>query len=207
MQGSSQVPSDGTLLDAWRRGDPAAFDALVERHERALLAHARSMVGAGGAPDAAQETLVRLARKPPSVPEGVRGDADGERAALAGWLHRVLRRVCLDQVRAERRRRRREREAAAVEAVAGGQESVEHGELREVVERELGRLPEAQREVLVLRLFGERSYREIAEITGKKVGTVGWLISAGLARLAEGLLPLVTPEQGAREAQVGWTEQ
>lgn len=203
MRGSGEGPSDGTLLDAWRRGDPAAFDGLVGRHERALIAHAESLVGASGAQDAVQETLVRLAHRPPALPTQVRGDGEGERAVLAAWLHRVLRRVCLDQLRAERRRRRREREAAAAEAVAGGQEGVEQGELREVVERGMQRLPEAQREVLVLRLFGERSYREIAEITGKKVGTVGWLISEGLARLAEELGPVVAPET-AQEARVTW---
>jgi DNA-directed RNA polymerase specialized sigma24 family protein len=39
--------------------------------------------------------------------------------------------------------------------------------------------------------LGERSYKEIAEITGKKLGTVGWLVSEGLARLSTSLAPLV----------------
>ena len=41
--------------------------------------------------------------------------------------------------------------------------------------RALAPLAPEQREVLVLRLLGERCYKEIAEITGKKIGTVGWL--------------------------------
>ena len=60
----------------------------------------------------------------------------------------------------------------------------------------LARLPEDQREVLVLRLFGERSYREIAEITGRKVGTIGWLVSVGMKALARELnVPVIALSQ------------
>ena len=46
----------------------------------------------------------------------------------------------------------------------------------------------------MLRLFDEKSYAEIAEITGRKVGTVGWLISVGMKALAEELAPLAHGE-------------
>ncbi len=54
--------------------------------------------------------------------------------------------------------------------------------------------------MLVLRLFGERSYKEIAGITGKKIGTVGWLISVGLKALATELAPLVALPDDARSS-------
>ena len=47
-----------------------------------------------------------------------------------------------------------------------------------------------------LRLLGEKSYREISEITGKKVGTVGWLVSVGLKALCVELGPLLGGESG-----------
>jgi RNA polymerase sigma-70 factor (ECF subfamily) len=77
-----------------------------------------------------------------------------------------------------------------------------------VVEAELQKLPGDQREVLVLRLLGERSYKEIAEITGKKVGTVGWLVSEGLKALSANLAPLFdgpVPEVAPTQARVGRT--
>jgi len=98
--------------------------------------------------------------------------------------------------RSEKGRRGREEGAAGTEATAGGVERVEQEDTRAAVERGIERLPDDQREVLVLRLIGERSYREIAEITGKKVGTVGWLISEGLSALGRDLAHLV-PAQGA----------
>jgi RNA polymerase sigma factor (sigma-70 family) len=97
----------------------------------------------------------------------------------------------MDDVRTEKRRRRREEEAAGREAVSGGFDGIEEADTRAAVERGLERLPKDQREVLVLRLIGERSYREIADITGKKVGTVGWLISEGLDALGRELAHLL----------------
>ena len=46
--------------------------------------------------------------------------------------------------------------------------------------------------MLVLRLLGDKSYREIADITGKKIGTVGWLVSVGLKALSAELAPLLS---------------
>ncbi len=189
-------PSDGQLLAAWigddsGRGDSSAFEALVARHERALLRHARALLSDWKAgEDAVQETFLRLARRPPTLDADVQGDPRAESAVLASWLHQVLRNLCMDTKRSETRRRRRETEAAAGEATSGGMEAVDAADTKAAVERGLARLPEEQREVLVLRLFDEKSYAEIAAITGRKVGTVGWLISIGMKALAAELAPL-----------------
>jgi RNA polymerase sigma-70 factor (ECF subfamily) len=184
-------PSDGRLLAAWGRGDAGAFEALVARHERALLCHARALLGDRRAgEDAVQEAFLRLAQRPPTLAADVQGDPRAESAVLSSWLHQVLRNLCMDTKRSEKRRRRREEEAAAGEATSGGTETVEAADTRAAVERGLARLPEEQREVLVLRLLDEKSYAEIAAITGRKVGTVGWLISIGMKALAAELAPL-----------------
>jgi RNA polymerase sigma factor (sigma-70 family) len=79
---------------------------------------------------------------------------------------------------------------------------VEETDTRLIVKREIEKLPADQREVLVLRLLGDRSYKEIAEITGKKIGTVGWLVSIGLQALGNRLEPLLAlSETNARSAR------
>jgi RNA polymerase sigma factor (sigma-70 family) len=186
--------SDGDLLAAWHAGHGEAFEALVNRYQARLLRHARSFLGEGRAyEDVVQETFLRLADHPPVLAE--EGDPRAEEAQLAAWLFKVTRNCCMDAQRSEQRRRRREEEMARTEAVAGGHGRVEGDDTRAAVERSLQRLPDDQREVLALRLFGERSYKEIAELTGKKIGTVGWLISEGLKALSQQLAPLV---DGAR---------
>jgi len=189
-------PSDGALLQAHRRGDARAFAELVRRHEDPLLQHARALLGRGSVyEDVVQEGFLRLAQAPPTLPDAVLGDPRAERAHLGAWLHTVVRNLCMDTMRSETRRRRREEGVASHEGQADvGMAAVDEQDTRAAVRRELEKLPDDQREVLVLRLVRDRSYKEIAEITGKKIGTVGWLISVGLQELAERLGPLVAVE-------------
>ena len=183
-------PTDGQLLGAFRAGDTSAFTELVNRHQATLLRHARALLGPGSSyEDVVQEVFLKLAQSPPELTT----EADGEgreRVQLLSWLHKVTRNACMDTVRAEKRRKRREEDVAASEGHHGGIAAIDARDTRARVERELERLPIDQREVLVLRLLGERSYKEIAEITGKKIGTVGWLVSEGLKTLSRELSPL-----------------
>lgn len=187
---SSDPRPDAELLAAWRSGDVAAFETLLRRHETPLIRHARVFVAHGrDAEDVVQETFLKLAQSPP--------EPRPEPGALAAWLHRVARNLATDAARAEARRRKREERAAAEEETAGGLDAVEADDTRAAVERGLERLPDDQREVLTLRLFGERSYAEIATITGKKTGTIGWLLSVGMKALAAELGSLVPSERAA----------
>ncbi len=184
--------SEATLLDRYRAGDSGAFAALVRRYQGPLLRHAEGLLGSGtSCEDVVQEAFIRLARQPPTLADEVLGDPRAEGAQLASWLHKVTRNLCMDLLRSEGRRKRRERDTATAEAVEGGLSSVEADDTCAAVRRSLERLPGDQREVLVLRLLGDKSYREIADVTGKKVGTVGWLISVGLKALAGELAPLL----------------
>jgi RNA polymerase sigma-70 factor (ECF subfamily) len=199
--------SDGALLRALAQRQGDALAELVRRYEDVLLKHARALLGSGGPfEDAVQDTFLRLFERPPQL-SGAGPEA--ESAQLRSWLHTVLRNCCMDTLRSDERRRQREHAAAGHEPAprsrAGGAEQVEQDDTRAAVERELARLPLDQREVLVLRLVGERSYREIAEITGRKVGTVGWLISEGLKPLSEKLAPLAggIPRSGALPGVAG----
>lgn len=189
-------PSDGTLLAALERGDHSALTELLDRHQAVLLRHARALVGEGGPfEDVVQETFLKLLERPPKLPPEVLGDQPLERAHLRSWLHKVTRNLCMDTLRSEVRRKVREEAVASTELAHDGRSSgasfAEGRDTRAAVERELAKLPGEQREVLVLRLLGDRSYKEIAEITGKKIGTVGWLVSEGLKALAERLQPLL----------------
>lgn len=200
--------SDGSLLAEFARGKREALAALISRHEAALLRHARALVGDRAlAEDVVQDTFLRFVERPPTLPAESIGHPEAERAQLAAWLHKVTRNLCMDRIRSDARRRAREEERAAPEAVRREVEPAEEQDTRAAVERGLARLSADQREVLALRLFGERSYEEIAGITGKKIGTVGWLVSTGLRALSRELEPLLAIEGhrsrvGAAEARV-----
>lgn len=184
--------SDGQLLRAFRGGDANAFHALVDAHQAPLLRHARALVGRKHLQeDVVQDVFLKLAQSPPQLPPEVDGDPAQERAFLRSWLHKVTRNAAMDVIRSESRRKKREQDVALDDSATGGIEAVEASDTRAAVERTLAKLPVDQREVLVLRLLGERSYKEIAEITGKKIGTVGWLVSVGIKTLSQELAPLL----------------
>ncbi|MEM7306824.1 MAG: RNA polymerase sigma factor [Planctomycetota bacterium] len=198
--------SQGDLLSAWCDGDAAAFDRLVSLYEARLLRHARSILGeCAEYEDVVQEAFLRLAKAPPTL--AATGEAEAEEAQLTSWLYKVTKNCCMDALRSNNRRKKREEEVALTEATSGGIARVEEDDTRMAVERGLQKLPLDQREVLALRLFGDRSYKEIAEITGKKIGTVGWLISVGLKALQGELASLLQPRAAGHDttgdAQVG----
>lgn len=183
-------PSDVELLRAHRAGDVDAFTRLVERFQGTLLRHARMLLlnrgSAGTADDAVQEVFLKLARNPP--------DPDDVSIQLGAWLHRVTRNRCLDMLRSDTRRRDREVDVGTPETdspLDPALAAVDANDTRGAVERTLKKLPDDQREAVTLRLLEERSYAEIASITGRKIGTVGWLISQGMKALATELSPLL----------------
>ena len=85
---------EGQQILAARRRDPAAFEALVRRHQSPLYNFCLRMLGrADDAADVAQETFVQLFTH--------LGQLD-EREPIAPWLFRVARNRCIDVIRRRR---------------------------------------------------------------------------------------------------------
>lgn len=163
-------------------GDEDAFRDLVERHESQVYRLALQLLGDPvSAEEAAQEAFVRLYRSLDSL----RGEA-----RLSTWLHRVTVNLCRDE---QRRLKRAERftdldDAAPKLVVLGSQtDDLEREEMRQRIRAALERLPEHQKEAIVLRYLSELSYAEISEVTGASPNTVASRVYRGLRRLG-GLL-------------------
>ena len=83
--------SDATLVERTRRGDAAAFDALVRRHLRAAYAVALARVGEpADAEDVCQDGFITALR---------RIDDCRQPDRFAAWLLRIVRNRAHDQVR------------------------------------------------------------------------------------------------------------
>lgn len=167
--------SDAELL---RRScaDPSVFAGLYERHGLAVRRYVVRRVGAGPAEDLAAEVFVRAFRG--------RDRYRAEYDSALPWLLGVAHHVIADHRRAERRR------LAALERLArSAPQLVEHQDagLAPEVARELRRLPEADRDALLLVVWGELSYEEAASALGVAVGTVSSRITRARQRLAAAL--------------------
>lgn len=143
--------------------------SAVARYEGPLTGYAARILGdAEKARDVVQEAFLRLCAQDVSKLDGHLGE----------WLFTVCRNLALDQ----RRREKRMRSPKDAEMEAAGTGPAEAAEGRTALAA-LGRLGEAQREVLRLKFQNGLSYREIAGVTGQSVSNVGFLMHEGLKAL------------------------
>jgi RNA polymerase sigma-70 factor (ECF subfamily) len=165
LHGGTVLAGDATdshLLDRFaHEHDPTAFDLLAQRHGPMVLAVCRRVLRNGhDAEDAFQATLLVLACKAGSI---------GKREALASWLYGVAYRTAL-KARAGSLRRR-EHELQASRPLGQWDDCpTEAGELRAVLDEELGRLPHHYRTAVVLHHLEGRSVEEAARQLGWKEG-------------------------------------
>jgi RND family efflux transporter MFP subunit len=153
--------ADADLLDRFADGrDEAAFETLVWRHGPLVYGVCRRVLGhTQDAEDAFQAAFLILARKASAV---------RRRAAVAPWLYRVAQRVAL-------RVRGRSIVAAPLPAdlpAAPIPDAAERGDLRRVLDEEIGRLPARYRAAVVLRYLEGRTTTEAATALGCPPGTV-----------------------------------
>lgn len=174
----SNIDDDAALLSACRTGDLAAFECLVQRHQRMLLNVAFRMTGVyEDACDIVQDAFIAAWQK--------LGDFRGE-AKLSTWLTAIV--VNLSRNRRQQTRQRERREAYSLNApLPGGDreslpdppssspsalERMEEDELRRFLKRCIESLTQEFREVLVLRDMQELSYDEVAAALKLREGTV-----------------------------------
>jgi RNA polymerase sigma-70 factor, ECF subfamily len=174
--------SDASLVIAVGRHSMAALEELFRRHGGAVLALARRVTrDPHGAEEVCQTVFTDLWRSPDRY--------DPERGGLRPWLLSLAHRRGVDMVRAESaRRRRQEREATLSPRTIDEVESVVHtAALADEVRRAVHRLPAPEREPILLAYFGDRSYRDTAQMLGLPEGTVKSRIRSGLASLRRAL--------------------
>jgi len=101
------------------------------------------------------------------------------------YLYACVKSCALEWMRAGTRRSRREEASARAEAEPLFDDALEQQERRVAIEAALAILPEKQREVLVMRIWGDLSFPQIAEALGVPVETAASRYRYALAKLHE----------------------
>lgn len=178
-------------------GDEVAFEALLRQHGAHMMAVARRfMRSEQDAADAMQDALVNVFRKADQFAGG---------SKLSTWLHRVTVNACLMRLRSESRRHE-----VNVDELAPAFDSTGHhvrrppavdrgepagaamtAELREMVRECIDRLPEAYREVILLRDIEELDTEETARVLGETANCVKTRLHRARCALRELLLPVM----------------
>ncbi len=176
---------DRSLLRGIERGETAALEALARHYAAPIYRYLVRLCGdATLAEDLSQEVAVQMWRALP-------GRNFPNARALNSWVYTVA-------TNAYRMHARRKRAAeipwdSELDLPTGEESdpsySAERQDLARRVRAAVASLPEAERQALMLKAFGDLKYQDIAQATGEPVGTVKWRISRAYERLRRILQP------------------
>lgn len=180
MRDGAAPDPDLLLVRRAGAGDGEACAALVNRHLARIHALGVRLLGnRAEAEEVAQETFLRAWRQAPVWREG--------EARFSAWLHRVAVNLCRDRLRRRRETPLEEAGDMASDAAPPGV-TLQERSVAVRVAAALGRLPERQREALVLCYYQEMSNKEAAAVMGIGVEALESLLARGRRRLKEMLI-------------------
>jgi RNA polymerase sigma-70 factor (ECF subfamily) len=182
----AEPATDLELVEQVLAGQRERYSVLVRRYQEGLYRHALGMVGdADVAADLVQDAFIRAYSSLTRC---------RDRAKFGGWLVQILRNRCLDHLKERRRSDLRLEDRPDLPAHDGDPESsLENWSLRDLLERALAQLPEAQREAFLLKHVQELTYEEMAEVAGASVSALRMRV----LRARELLRSLLEEEVGA----------
>ena len=185
---------DAALLARLRSGDPLAYDDLVRSHTGKLLAVTRRILNSeDDAKDAVQDAFL----------SAFRGLANFEGGSLLStWLHRIAVNAALMKLRTRRRKPERSIETLLPSYLEDGHHAEDfqdwnqpvdrammRAEMRAVVRKCIGELPDNYRTVLILRDIEELDTDETAE----RLGLTPNAVKIRLHRARQALRTLLDP--------------
>lgn len=179
--------SEASLVRAAAHGDQAAFSEIVRLYERLVYNTVKSKVlQSEDALDLSQEVFIKIWRSLPTW----RGDC-----RLSTWIYKValntsfdfLRKTTIDTDPLDHRSDEDDRplEVADTSLDASPEERLEQSETTRAVRRAIAKLPDDQREVVMLRDIDGYSYEEIADMLSLGIGTVKSRLNRARKRLKE----------------------
>jgi RNA polymerase sigma factor (sigma-70 family) len=167
------------LLQTYVTGhSEAAFRELVERQLDLVYGTALRRTGGdhGMAREIAQVVFIDLARKAAALPRGM---------VLSGWLHKHTGFVASNMIRNEQRRRQREHTAAMDTPADAAEETALWESVAPLLDEALSKLPEADRDAVILRYLEGRGLREVGSLLGVSENTARMRVSRALEKLRQ----------------------
>lgn len=168
---------------------PSAWREWLELHGPKLLLFARQQTRSPeDAEDILQDAIVKLVEKVSS------GEFVGGQDAWQPYLYTTIRRLAIDLSRRDDRRKRREDTVGAETGEIHQEEfhpwfesESSDDETRIQLEAKLKELPEKFAEVIVMKIWGERTFAEIGETLGISQNTAASRYRYGLEALKKSL--------------------
>jgi RNA polymerase sigma factor (sigma-70 family) len=166
-----QKMSDQELIRLYISGNESGLETLIKRHQRNVYTSIYLMVRDRSlAEDIFQETFIKILNT-------LRNSRYNEEGKFGPWAARIGRNLAIDYLR------KMKRDMTITDSEGNdifsylriAEESVEdkimRGQTESHIKELVKRLPEEQRQVLIMRHWGDMSFKEIADKTGVSINT------------------------------------
>lgn len=161
---------DNDLVRMFQGGDHKALEALLTRYKEKIFTNIYYLVKDRNlAEDMFQEVFIKII-------DTIRANRYNEEGKFLHWALRISHNLCVDYFRKEKRNPTFSGDSNNLFEfleITGdvADAKMQQRQSHETVRRLLDMLPEEQREVIILRHYGDLSFKEIAEITNSSINT------------------------------------
>jgi RNA polymerase sigma-70 factor (ECF subfamily) len=163
--------SDSQLVALYRKGNEEAFEKLVNRHKAKIYTAILLIVkDRYTAEDLMQETFIKVVNT-------IKSGRYNEEGKFLPWVMRIAHNLSIDHFRKNRRYPTviMEDGSNVFNTLSFSEDSVESVQIRKdthsMLKQFIRELPDAQREVLIMRHYMDMSFKEIADNTGVSINT------------------------------------
>ena len=167
---NTQLP-DASLVQDYVSGNEDALAALIKRHESKIYGFIYSKISDRDiSNDIFQDTFIKVIRT-------LKSNSYNEEGKFLPWVMRISHNLIVDHYRKTKKMPMfRETEEFSIFSIMSDDSlSIENKIISEQVEMDIKKLieelPVDQKEVLVMRMYQDMSFKEISEVTGVSINT------------------------------------
>ena len=165
------VLPDAVLVKNYISGDESALASLIERHQSKIYGFIYSKVNDGDlSDDIFQDTFIKVIKT-------LKTKSYNEEGKFLPWVMRIAHNLVVDHFRKAKKMpfQRETEEYSIFNYMTDNSLNIEGQIISEQVESDLAKLldelPADQKEVLVMRMYQDLSFKEIADLTGVSINT------------------------------------
>lgn len=165
------ISSDAFLVNAYINGNEKALSDLIQRHKQRVYSFIYSKVGNRDVTeDIFQDTFIKVINT-------LKRGAYNEEGKFLPWVMRIAHNLIIDHFRKNNRMPKFENNgdfnifSVLCDDDLNAERKIIKGQVEDDLRKLILELPEDQREVLVMRLYKDMSFKEISDQTGVSINT------------------------------------
>ena len=166
-----EIISDAQLVSNYIRGDESALEVLVTRHKQRIYSFIYSKVfDRDISEDIFQDTFIKVIKT-------LKRGKYNEEGKFLPWVMRIAHNLVIDHFRKNSRMPKFDNSgdfnifSVISDNSLNAEKSIIKGQVEADVRRLIDELPEDQKEVLIMRMYNDMSFKEISERTGVSINT------------------------------------